>query len=177
MSVPPCVERTATGPAGQSDLAPEESTGEAIMEIRRRSGLTWEELGNLFAVSRRSVHHSANGKPVAAKRDRIIRRMLAAVRSLDRGEQERTRALLLTVDQATGVSTFDLLRDGRFHEAIGRVDGTPVLEPQRTPLSNTAWEARRPPSPELFLEAEQERPVIPANARAIRPRRTSKTAG
>ena len=147
------------------------------MEIRRRSGLTWEELGELFEVSRRSVHHWANGRPMSAGHDRMIRRILAVVRKLDQGDQERTRALLLTVDECTGVSAFDLLRDGRFDEAMRRIDGIPLVEPQRTPLSNAAWEARRPPSPVLLLEAGQERPDIPANARVVRPRRTSKTAG
>lgn len=147
------------------------------MEIRRRSGRTGEELGNLFAVSCRSIHHWANGKPVAAKRDRVIRRVLTALRDLNRGDQERTRDLLLTVDQATGVTTFDLLRDGRFREAMGRVDCIPAVVPRRIPLSDAAWEMCRPPSPMLFLEAGQGRPDIPANARAIRLKRISKTAG
>ena len=147
------------------------------MEIRRRSELTWEKLSELFEVSRRSVHHWANGRPMSAGHDRMIRKILAAVRKLDRGDQERTRALLLTVDECTGVSTFDLLRDGRFRCAMRHVDSIPSVESQRTPLSNPAWEARRPPSPVLLVETEQERPDIPANARAVRPRRTSKTAG
>ena len=49
--------------------------------------------------------------------------MLAAIRHLDRGDRAGTRALLLTVDQAAGVSTLDLLKDGRFEEATGRVAG------------------------------------------------------
>ena len=42
MTVAPHVERTAADPAGQFDflIASAESTAEAIMEIRRRSGLT-----------------------------------------------------------------------------------------------------------------------------------------
>ena len=176
-SISPYVERTAAGPIGQFDFVPAESTSEAIMEIRRRSGLTWEELGDLFEVSRRSVHHWANGKPVSAKHDRLIRRMLAAVRRLDQGDRNRTRALFLTVDQAVGVSTFDLLREGGFDEALRRVDSVAAVELQRTPLSNAAWEARRPPAPALLLEAEQERPVIPAKARVVLSRRAPKTAG
>lgn len=176
-TIAPCAERTATGPIGQMDHMHAESTAEAIMEIRRRSGLTWEELGDLFEVSRRSVHHWANGKAVSARHDRMIRRMLAAVRYLDRGDRERTRALLLTVDEGIGVSTFDLLRGGRFYEAIGRVEGVPALEPQRIPVSEAVWDARRPQAPALLLEAEQERPDVPATARAARPKRISKRTG
>ena len=176
-TVVPCVERTAAGPTGQIEHVPAESTAKAIMEIRRLSGLTWEELGDLFDVSRRSVHHWANGKPVSARHDHTIRRMQAAIRHLDQGEQARTRALLLTVDQAIGVSTFDLLRGGSFDEAVGRVEGVRRAERQRIPLSSAAWDARRPQAPALLLAAEQERPDIPSKARAFRPRRTPKTAG
>lgn len=172
-----CTERTAAGPTGQIEQVPAQSTAEAIMEIRRRSGLTWEELGDLFDVSRRSVHHWANGKPVTASHERMIRRMLAAVRHLDRGDQVSTRALLLTVDQAMGVAALDLLKDGRFDEAVGRVAGVSAPEPHRVPLSRAARDARRPQAPALLLGAEQERPDVPARARAVRARRTPTTTG
>ena len=172
-----CSERTAAGPTGQIVPVPAESTAEAIMEIRRRSGLTWEELGDLFDVSRRSVHHWANGKPVTASHDRMIHRMLAAVRHLDRGDQVSTRALLLAVDQGMGVSALDLLKHGRFDEVMGRVAGAPALESHRVPLSRDARDARRPQAPALLLGAEQERPDVPARARAVRARRTPKTTG
>ena len=172
-----CSERTAAGPTGQIEYVPTESTAEAVMEIRRRSGLTWEELGDLFDVSRRSVHHWANGKPVSAGNDRMIRRMLAAVRHLDQGDQIGTRALLLAVDRAMGVSALNLLKDGRFDEAMGRVEGVRAPEPDRTPLSSAAWDARRPQAPKLLLEAEQERPDLPVKARVARAKRTPKTTG
>ena len=88
-TIVPCFERTAAGPIGQFEHVPTESTAEAVMEIRRRSGLTWEELGDLFDVSRRSIHHWANGKPVTASHDRMIRRMLAAVRHPRSGRPDR----------------------------------------------------------------------------------------
>ncbi len=177
--IAPHVERTAADPAGRFDffLGPAESTAEAIMEIRRRSGLTWQELGELFDVSRRSIHHWANGKPVSAGNDRMIRRMLAAIRHLDRSSQRDTRALLLSVDQATGVSPLDLLQAGRFDDATDRVPGDRTPEPHRVPLSPPARDARRPLAPTLLLGAEQDRPDVPARARAVRPKRTPKASG
>ena len=172
-----CSDSTAAGPAGQIEHATAESTAEAVMEIRRRSGLTWEELGDLFDVSRRSVHHWANGKPVSARHDRTIRRMLAALRHLDQGSRAGTRALLLSIDPAMGVFALDLLKEGRFDEAMGRVAGVRAPEPPRTPLSRAARDARRPPAPALLLGAEQERPHIPAKVRAVRARRIPKTPG
>ena len=169
-------ERTVTGPTWQIEHVPVESTAEAVMEIRRRSGLTWEELGNLFDVSRRSVHHWANGKPVASGHYRMIRRMLAAIRHLDRGNQLGTRAVLLAVNQATGESTLDLLKDGRFDEARGCIADVSTPKPHLTHLSRAALDARRPQVPALLLQAKQDRPDLPAKARAFRPKRTPKSA-
>ena len=170
-------ERTIADPTGQIVHVPLESTAEAIMEIRRRSGLTWEELGDLFGVSRRSIHHWANGKPVSARHDRMIRRMLTALHRLDQGDRAGTRTLLLTVDPAMGVPTLELLKDGCFDEAMGRVAGDRTPEPNRAPLSRAAQDARRPQAPALLLGAEQDRPDIPAKARIARVKRTPKTTG
>ena len=172
-----CSESTAAGPNGQIEYVPAESTAEAVMEIRRRSGLTWEEISELFDVSRRSVHHWANGKPVTAGHERMIRRTLAALRHLDRGGQVGTRASLLKIDQDMGVSVLGLLKDGRFDEAMVRVEGVRTPEPRRVPLFGGAWETRRPQAPTLLLEAEQDRPDLAAKARVVRAKRTPKTAG
>lgn len=48
-----------------------------------------------------------------------------------------------------------------------------------TPLSQEAWDARKPPAPSLLLEADQERPdTLPAKARTVRAKRpnTGKTS-
>ena len=147
------------------------------MEVRRRSGLTWEQLGELFDVSRRSVHHWANGKPLAAGRERTLRRMLATVRYLDRGSQADTRALLLAIDPSRGASAFDLLKDGRFDEAMGRAEAIRRPQRQHVLLSRAAREARRPPAPALLVGAAQDRPQFPANARVARAVRPPKAAG
>ena len=178
--IPAIFERTAAGPAGQLRPAPTEptgeavSTGEAILEIRRRSGLTWEELGDLFGVSRRSVHHWASGKPVSAANENTIRRMLAAVRRLSQGSRTATRSRLLAIDDSLGVSPLDLLKQGRFDEVEARVDGVPPPRYRPVPLSRADRDARRPPPPALLLEAEQDRPDIPAKARAVRTARASR---
>src|SRR5262245_15054918 len=41
-------------------VAPDVSTGSAVMEIRRLSGLTWEQLSALMGVARRSLHFWAS---------------------------------------------------------------------------------------------------------------------
>ena len=157
---------TTGGPSGQLPARPSDlSSASAILEIRRRSGLTWEELAALFEVSRRSVHHWASGKPVSASHHRRIRRMLTAIRHLDRGEAARTRDFLLAAD-ASGTSPLDLLSASRFEEATARAGtGRAAAPPRLTPLSERALHARRPAPPASLLEASQDRPLIPARAR------------
>lgn len=171
------VGRTTAGPVGEIVHDNTDSRASYIMEIRRRSGLTWAELGDLFGVSRRSVHYWANGQPVSAGHDRTIRRILVAIRYLDQGSQAGTRSLLLAVDRDTGTSTFDLLRDGCFELAKKRVGSIRTLPFQRTDLSDSAQDARRPPSPVLLLGAEQDRPDIPAKARIAQAKRAPGSKG
>jgi transcriptional regulator with XRE-family HTH domain len=168
-------ERTAAGPSGQLDFAPAQTTAEAVLEIRRRSGLTWEELSDLFDVSRRSVHHWASGNVVSAKHERIIRQMLTAIRHLDRGNVAGTRAMLLTTD-ALGVSALDLLKVGLYEEATQRAEPRTISEQRRMPLSQAAQDARRPPAPRLLLGAAHEPADIPAKARVARAARVPKAS-
>jgi len=169
--------RTASGPDGQIVPVPSESTGEAVLEIRRRSGLTWEQLGHLFDVSRRSVHHWASGKAVTPEHERMLRWMLASIRRLDQGSQAATRARLLAVDERFGVTVLDLLKEGRFGEAGGQTDGKRSPGYRPIPLSREARDARRPQAPALLLEADQERPDIPAKARTVDAVRAPKKMG
>lgn len=172
-------DSTVSGPSGLLPARlPEDtqSSASAILEIRRRSGLTWDELAYLFDVSRRSVHHWASGKPVSASHHRQIRRMLAAIRHIDQGEAARTRDFLLAPD-ASGESRLDLLSRNRFEEATARVlTGRAPVPPILTPLSESARRARRPAPPASLLDASQDRPVAPAKARvaaAVRVPRTT----
>ncbi len=172
--IPRSDESTTSGSVGQVEYTHAVTTASAVLEIRRRSGLTWEELSELFEVSRRSVHHWANGKTVSAKHDREIRDTLAAIRHIDEGSQATTRDRLLTVD-ASGESVFDLLKAHRFDKVMTQVRGLAVPEHRRIPLSPKERDMRRPQPPMLLLEAEQERPDFPVSkARIARAVRTTK---
>ncbi|GJD96980.1 hypothetical protein [Methylobacterium iners] len=169
--------RTNSGPSAQINVGTADTAAAAMLEIRRRSGLNWDELANLFSVSRRSAHNWASGKPVSSKHEHAIRQTLLAVRDLDQGASADTRALLLTAD-AWGVTAFDLLRSERFQEAVSRVGDQPIAaRPRRIPLSHDALEARRPQPPGLLLDTVEERISIPAKARVARVVRLPKAAG
>jgi DNA-binding transcriptional regulator YiaG len=151
--------------------APMQSTGSAILEIRRRSGLTWDELSDLFEVSRRSVHHWASGKVVSAKNDSHVWRVLAVIRLLDKGEAKKTRALLLA-SQDGKPSAFELLQSGRYEEIAQWAAG--VQDVVRTVISRKSSEARRLPSVTTVLSSTGDRPDIPTNSRVAHPRRPKK---
>lgn len=173
--LPRLTERTASEPAGRIERRSRESTGQAMLEIRRRSGLTWEDLADLFDVSRRSVHHWANGKRPSAKHERAIHKMLSAMRQLDRGSQSETRALLHATEDSESI--LDLLKRGSINEALRLVEMPADHTTRKTPLSAAAARSRRPVSPSALLEAEQEHPRFPSNARTVPARRISKKSG
>ena len=110
-------DTTASGPScdpGQIRTEPE-ATRKAISELRRVSGLTWRQLGQLFEVSRRSVHFWASGKPLNTANEQRLMRVLEVVRGADRGSARNMRTALL--DASKGMTPFDMLITQRFDEA------------------------------------------------------------
>jgi hypothetical protein len=90
---------------------------DAIFELRRLSGLTWEELATLLSVTRRSLHLWANGGPINGVNERHVRDLLMAVRALDRGTARENRGLLLAPLQSGGTIS-ELLQAGHFEDAV-----------------------------------------------------------
>jgi DNA-binding transcriptional regulator YiaG len=132
-----------------------EATRKAISELRRISGLTWEQLGNLFEVSRRSVHHWASGKPLNSSNEERLMRVLAVVRFAYRGSARETRAALLDTKEAA--SPFDMLVAQQFdaaRDALGQGVPPPVQTPSR--LSREARDARRPLPPDVLVDGDSE---------------------
>ena len=128
----------------------------ALSELRRLSGLTWEQLARVFDVSRRTLHFWASGKPLNAANEERLRRVFALLRRADRGSAQANRAMLLT-DQG-GTVPIDLLAAGRYDEflqLVGAGRGPQTLV--RKPLSSEAREARTPLPPEELIDALQDR--------------------
>lgn len=151
-----------------------DATREAVSELRRISGLTWEQLGQLFAVSRRSVHFWASGKPLNAENETRLLQVLDIVRTADRGDARSTRSALLDVHD--GSSAFDLLVEERFDEARARLGvGAGRPRPVLGALSAEAKAARAPLPPEELVEAQHDRVHRdPGRARAARTVRNSR---
>ncbi len=163
--IPRATDATSSYPRPQLQLVPNETTAEAILEIRRLGGLKWEEIGNLFRVSRRSVHNWANGQPTTAIHEQSIRQALKIIRRIDTGSQEQNRSQLLT-QNSSGQSLFEILRANRFKEAAELLSPSRAMQ-RPLPLAPSAQAARRPPSPAYFLEAIQDPPHTPSSRTRI----------
>lgn len=105
---------------------------DAIFELRRLTGLTWEELAAQLSVTRRSLHLWANGGAINAPNERHVRDLLATIRQLDRGTARENRALLLAPLRDGDSTVGDLLQGRHFADAlklVGRGRGRAVPPP------------------------------------------------
>lgn len=146
------------------------SSSSAIVELRRLSGWTWEQLASIFGVSRRSVHFWANGsRPNAENADRL-QRVLAIVRDVATSDVDMTRANLLR-PFADGTSMFTLLCAKRDQEVFERLRREPfvravhdrdAVRPRRRPpqLSPEERERRRASQPIDLLDARHDDAVV-----------------
>jgi DNA-binding transcriptional regulator YiaG len=136
----------------------ETPSGDAIAELRRLSGLSWDQLARVFGVTRRALHFWASGKTMTPSNEEHLQRVLAAVRAVDRGSSSANRTSLLTVHE-DGLTAADLLASREYERAIsviGRGSGAPPRLAGR-PSSASTRAAREPTRPEELADALDER--------------------
>lgn len=151
------LERTNSGlPLSFQSANSAEANRDALNELRKLSGLTWEQLAKLFNVSRRSLHFWASGQPLSCFNEENLNRLLGTIRYINRGSASSNRNLLLSPGQ-DGRLLFDLLIAGE-HEEIKQIlgPGNAPQKPQLVPLSKNASMSRMPPPPEILIDALQE---------------------
>jgi len=83
---------------------------EAVKSLREESGLTWDQLGRLFGVSRRAMHLWANGGRMNAAHAEALSVILRAVRGLPGSGNIDPREALLTPG-VEGRSLYDEFRN------------------------------------------------------------------
>ena len=141
-----------------SDVSVElrESVPPAIAELRRLTGLTWEQLAHLFNVGRRSVHFRASGSKVSAENTAHLERVLDTVRVIDRGSMTENRAALLAT-RDDGTTLLDQLAAGNYDVVISALGyGRQRVASIATALLSLAKAARLPRSPEELVDTSQE---------------------
>lgn len=90
--------------------------------LHEQSGLTWEQLGRLFGVSRRAVHLWANGSRMNSANAELLGKLVSHVRELP-GSPDEVRAALLS-RAAGGLSFVDQVR-AQNGSADRDITGTP----------------------------------------------------
>jgi transcriptional regulator with XRE-family HTH domain len=96
--------------AGDTTVPASGNLAEAVKSLRVESGLTWDQLGRLFGVSRRAMHLWANGGKMNAAHAEALSAILQIVRNLPGSGTIDPREALLR-PSAEGRSVYDELRD------------------------------------------------------------------
>lgn len=152
---------TSSSPPGvlhtdHTRTAADEATRRAIAELRRVSGLSWDQIAELFRVTRRSVHFWASGKPLSAANEHRLMQALDVIRTADRGNARANRAAILEVKD--GLSALQLLADERFDDARARLGaGKGRRRLVLSDMSAEAKAARAPLPPDTLIDARHER--------------------
>ena len=135
---------------------PIKSTQQAVNELRKLSGLTWEQIAILFAVSRRSVHFWASGQPLTSVNEEKLNRILDVIEYISRGSASCNRSLLMSIADG-GKSCLDLLTVGEFDRVKSILGaGNAQKQPKSAQLSPAAAMDRMPPNPADLVDALQE---------------------
>ncbi|WP_157575207.1 hypothetical protein [Nocardia yamanashiensis] len=138
-------EPTAAPPVKDTESR---SDQEEVAWIKAHSGLTWDQLGKVFGVSRRAVHMWANGGRLNESNARRLRSFSAIVRDIEslmpQPTPEMVRAHLLEVG-TNGLSIVDRLRRER---SAGPTWGAPfgperLVDAIREPLHTQENEIER----------------------------------
>jgi DNA-binding transcriptional regulator YiaG len=143
-------------PIRYSSAITPESSQEIVNELKKLSGLTWEQLAKIFNVSRRSLHFWASGKPISPFNEEHLRRLLATLRYINRGSSDINRSALLQPQQSS-IIPLDLLTAGKYEEVKRLLGaGKAVERPTLKPLSSEAIVSRLPSPPEDLVGALQD---------------------
>lgn len=145
------IEQTNAGAAIESA----KPAGPAIAELRRLSGLNWDQLASLFDVNRRSLHFWASGKAMNTRNEEHLQRMLAVVRKADRGSASANRTALLAV-AADGSTPVALLAQRKYEQVSTRLGIGSARQVQAPKPSAELLAARAPPPPDQLVEALQD---------------------
>ena len=108
----------------EAGKTPELSPAQQVSVIRAMSGLTTDQVGRLFGVSRRSIHNWMNGHAMAARHAEQAQRIFATLAALPASTPGERRATLLA--SSSGESLFQQLLKQRNEAALLQVEGVPA---------------------------------------------------
>jgi DNA-binding transcriptional regulator YiaG len=130
-----------------------EATQKAVNDLRRLSGLTWDQLAKLFNVSRRSLHSWASGERLKPFNEETLNRLLGTIQYINRGNASLNRSLLLQPG-SDGRPLLDLLVVGKYEEVkqiLG--SGNAPEKPKLGALSEEERRLRMPLPPDVLANS------------------------
>jgi hypothetical protein len=93
-----------------------------IDQVQVSSALTLEELSPLLGVTRRSVQHWRTGRPISARNEHRLRKLVDVFALIPREDPESRRNRIFERHPA-GVRAYDLLAEGQFSSAYTLMTG------------------------------------------------------
>ena len=108
------------------------AVSEMLRRIRKRTSLTWAELADIIGVSRRSVHHWANGATVSAQNEFKVGQLYDKAEGLSSAPAFVARQMIL---QEYGLKPVPVEQDIR---------AEPVLVADNRPVASTIEIRRKP---------------------------------
>lgn len=102
------------------------SLSQQIAELRALTGLTTDQVGRLFGVSRRSIHNWINGNTMALQHEERAAKILSIVHASPGASPPERRAALL--DSSHGTSLFQQLVASRGEGVALQTAGVSVRE-------------------------------------------------
>lgn len=151
----------------------------AVQDVKNLSGLTWDQLAQLFSVSRRSLHNWINGQPMTQDHEDVLYRFREILHLIPSSNPLVVRSSLR--DRTKGLSVLELVGDRRFDDARLAALGGVVADPRAAlrvstkPLSGEARRARRdtPPVAVLLESGEPAEVAVKLKKSTSIPRRRS----
>jgi transcriptional regulator with XRE-family HTH domain len=110
------------------------SLAERLRRLKETTGLSWAQLGELFGVSRRSMHFWVQGGNITAEHANRFSSLQAEIAALDVGVPGATRSRLLAPD-ASGTSPFARMVQEAYGDRL--FAGRPPLEQLETSAAMT----------------------------------------
>ncbi len=136
----------------------EGTSQEALQQLKKISGLTWEQISRLFGVSRRSIHFWASGQPLAAANEEHLYDLLKTIQYIDHGSAKGNRRALLSSD-LKGTSPLELLANHDYEEVkqqLGAGNADIVRGPTLRAMSVQERASRSPSPPAELVDALHE---------------------
>jgi len=96
--------------AAEKPASARTTTAASVSHLHDHSGLTWDQLGKLFGVSRRAVHMWASGKRMNARNTELLAELLRLINSAP-GETAEERRAWLFAPRADGVTPIERFLD------------------------------------------------------------------